>query len=49
MDLNTSPYRPMPWFNKLAEKLSKMDVKLYPDTGYRRLRKGLSSYTDFRF
>jgi histidinol-phosphate/aromatic aminotransferase/cobyric acid decarboxylase-like protein len=49
MDLNASPYRPTPWFNKLAEKLSKMDVNLYPDIGYRRLRKGLSSYTGFRF
>jgi histidinol-phosphate aminotransferase len=47
MDLNTSPYRPTPWLNKLAKKLAKLDVNLYPDTSYRRLREGLSSYTGF--
>ena len=45
MDLNTSPYNPMPWLNRLAKKLSKIGVNQYPDTSYRRLREGLARYT----
>ncbi|MDW8093383.1 MAG: histidinol-phosphate transaminase, partial [Nitrososphaerota archaeon] len=46
MDLNTSPYHPRRWLNKLASYLADMPVNLYPDTSYKKFREAVSSYAN---
>lgn len=43
-DLNTNPYLPTPVLEKLAQKISTLDVNEYPDATYISVREGLSKY-----
>jgi histidinol-phosphate aminotransferase len=43
-DLNTNPYLPTPILEKLAQKISILEVNEYPDMSYISVREGLTKY-----